>query len=99
MFSSTIASSLASALAARDDAALELSPYGYRPATANTVAYLVVFSLLTAAHFGLAIKYKYWSAFVTMVTGGLLEILGWAGRRWSSENLGIWDPFLMQICW
>lgn len=75
------------------------SPYGYIPSTASTVAYLTVFSLLTIVHLGLGIKYKYYSALVTMVIGGFLEILGWAGRLWSNQNALIWDPFIMQICW
>lgn len=75
------------------------SPYGYTPGLSNTVAYVVVFSLLTIVHLVLAIKYKYYSAIATMVVGGLLEILGWAGRLWSHENVLIWDNFIMQICW
>lgn len=76
-----------------------ISPYGYVPAMANTVAYLTVFSLLTLVHFLLALRYKYYSAIVTMVIGGILEIIGWAGRVWSAKNVLMWDPFIMQTCW
>lgn len=75
------------------------SPYGYIPALSNTIAFTVVFSLLTLVHLGLALRYKYWSAIVTMVIGGLLEIIGWSGRLWSAKNVYLWDPFIMQICW
>lgn len=75
------------------------SPYGYIPSLASTVAYLTVFSLLTLVHLGLGIRYKYYSAIVTMVVGGLLEVIGWAGRLWSHKNILNWDPFIMQICW
>lgn len=80
------------------DAPLD-SPYGYTPAMANCIAFTVVFSLLTIAHLGLAIKFKYWAAIATMVVGGLLEIIGWAGRLWSAKNPLLWDNFIMQICW
>lgn len=75
------------------------SPYGYIPGMANTIAFTTVFSLLTLVHLILAVKYKYWSAIVTMVIGGLLEIIGWAARLWSAKNVLIWDPFIMQTCW
>lgn len=75
------------------------SPYGYMPSTASCIAYLTMFSILTAVHLGLGVRYKYHSAIATMVPGGLLEIIGWAGRYWSNQNLLIWDPFIMQICW
>ncbi|CAK9779551.1 RTA1-domain-containing protein [Cutaneotrichosporon oleaginosum] len=74
------------------------SPYGYVPALPNVIAYLAVFSLLTLTHLGLGIKYKYYSAIVTMVAGGLLEVIGWAGRLWSNQSLLNWNPFIMQIC-
>ncbi|BEJ16825.1 hypothetical protein CspHIS471_0602260 [Cutaneotrichosporon sp. HIS471] len=78
--------------------ALTESPYGYIPALPNVIAYLVVFSLLTGIHLGLGIKYKYYSALVTIVVGGLLEVIGWSGRLWSNQNPLNWNPFIMQIC-
>ncbi|GMK58382.1 hypothetical protein CspeluHIS016_0504140 [Cutaneotrichosporon spelunceum] len=77
--------------------ALTSSPYGYVPALPNVIAYLVVFSLLTGVHLGLGIRYKYYSALVTMVPGGVLEIIGWSGRLWSNLNPLNWNPFIMQI--
>ena len=60
-------------LVARKNALEYQSPYGYTPSLAPGVAYLVVFSLLTLIHTGLAIKYKYWIVFVTLVPGGIRE--------------------------
>lgn len=55
---------------------------------------------------------SYWWILVTLVPGGLLEIIGWTGRYWSSQNvlnievcaysqlgrpLTLLQPFLMQI--
>ncbi|KAJ9094716.1 hypothetical protein QFC21_005874 [Naganishia friedmannii] len=42
---------------------------------------------------------SYWWILATLVPGGLLEIVGWAGRYWSSQNVLNIQPFLMQICW
>lgn len=74
------------------------SPYGYTPSLSSTVAYTVVFALLTIVHLVLAVKFKYASAIATMVAGGVLEVIGWAGRLWSHKNVLLWDPFIMQIC-
>ncbi|GHJ90097.1 hypothetical protein NliqN6_6499 [Naganishia liquefaciens] len=40
---------------------------------------------------------NYWFILVTLVPGGLLEVVGWAGRYWSSQNVLNIEPFLMQI--
>ncbi|KAJ9108611.1 hypothetical protein QFC19_002329 [Naganishia cerealis] len=40
---------------------------------------------------------NYWWILATLVPGGLLEIVGWAGRYWSSQNVLNIQPFLMQI--
>ncbi|TXT10963.1 hypothetical protein VHUM_01714 [Vanrija humicola] len=72
------------------------SPYGYVPTLTTTVPFIAVFGLLTAIHLGLGIRYRYWSALGTMVAGGLLEVIGWAGRVWSSQNPTLFDPFIMQ---
>ncbi|KAK1920776.1 RTA1 like protein-domain-containing protein [Papiliotrema laurentii] len=78
---------------------LELqSPYGYTPSLAPSMAYLVVFSVLTLVHVILGIRYKYWVVFVTLVPGGILEIVGWAGRLWSHYKVLNSNPFIMQIC-
>jgi hypothetical protein len=54
---------------------LELqSPYGYTPSLAPSMAYLVVFSVLTLVHVILGIRYKYWVVFVTLVPGGIREL-------------------------
>ncbi|GFZ42983.1 hypothetical protein JCM24511_00701 [Saitozyma sp. JCM 24511] len=74
------------------------SPYGYTPGKAPGYAYVVVFGVGLLLHIGLAVRYKYWIAMVTLIPGGLLEILGWAGRLWSAEKPTNSNPFLMQIC-
>jgi hypothetical protein len=49
----------------------------------------------TVLHVGQAIYYKVWWMFPTAVLAGFGEILGWAGRVWSSKNLVSDDPFMM----
>lgn len=52
----------------------------------------------SAVHSVQAFKSKYWIIYPTLVIGALVEVLGWAGRYWSSQNVTALDPFLMQIC-
>ncbi|OCF32275.1 hypothetical protein I316_05943 [Kwoniella heveanensis BCC8398] len=74
-----------------------ISPYGYVPGKAPGIAYIVVFALLGLVHIGLGIRYKYWLVFATLIPGTFLEVIGWAGRLWSAENVYMVTPFLMQI--
>jgi hypothetical protein len=79
---------------------LELrSPYDYTPALAPGLAFTIAFGLVTLVHCGIAVRYKNWAAFATLVPGGLLEIIGWAGRLWSHYSVLNSDPFIMQMCW
>jgi hypothetical protein len=79
---------------------LELeSPYPYTPDLATCLSYTIIFGLLTLIHCVLAIKYRYWVMLYVLIPGGLLEVLGWAGRLWSHYNVLDSDPFIMQMCW
>jgi hypothetical protein len=40
---------------------------------------------------------KYWIVYPTLVLGALTEVLGWSARYWSSQNVLLLTPFLMQI--
>lgn len=91
--------SVVATLAERADVVVRGSLYGYIPSLAPGIAYIVTYSLATLAHVVLAIKYKYWVIFVTLVPGGLLEVLGWAARLWSHWSASNFNPFLMQTCW
>ncbi|KII94270.1 hypothetical protein PLICRDRAFT_422235 [Plicaturopsis crispa FD-325 SS-3] len=73
------------------------SPYGYVPIKAVCIAYVVLFSLSTAAHFGQAIRYRMWWLMCTAVLAGVIEIIGWCGRLWSSFSPLTTTPFLIQI--
>jgi hypothetical protein len=60
-------------LAVRKNALEYRSPYGYTPSSSAGIAYVVCFAILTLIITGLAFRYKYWIAFVTLVPGGLRE--------------------------
>lgn len=74
------------------------SYYGYTPSGAWCIVFIVLFSLSAAIHAIQALRSRYWIIFPTLVLGALIEVLGWAGRYWSSQNEENLTPFLMQIC-
>ncbi|KAG9021374.1 hypothetical protein FRB95_002308 [Tulasnella sp. JGI-2019a] len=60
--------------------------------------FIVLFSLFGLTHLGQAIYYRIWWLVPTVVLCAFAELLGWAGRYWSSQNYRALTPFLMQIC-
>ncbi|WWD21830.1 hypothetical protein CI109_106318 [Kwoniella shandongensis] len=74
------------------------SNYGYTPTPAWCLAFIVLFSVSAAVHSVQAYRYKYWVIYPSLVLGALIEVLGWSGRYWSSQNVLLLTPFLMQIC-
>ncbi|KAF5322038.1 hypothetical protein D9619_002221 [Psilocybe cf. subviscida] len=72
------------------------NPYGYVPTHWIAILFLVLFGLSTAAHSGQAICYKL-KIFVFAVICGIMEIIGWVGRVWSSRNPLNGTPFNMQL--
>ncbi|KAE8541643.1 hypothetical protein D1P53_001812 [Cryptococcus gattii VGV] len=76
---------------------LNFSPYGYTPAAWVCVTFIILFVTLACVHTALGVKFKYWIVFPTLIFGCLLEIIGWAGRYWSNQNVLYNPPFLMQI--
>lgn len=47
-------------------------------------------------HIGQALYFRLWWLLPTACLAGVTEILGWSGRLWSSLNIGVLDPYLMQ---
>ncbi|TYJ57336.1 hypothetical protein B9479_001875 [Cryptococcus floricola] len=80
-----------------DDDYLSVSPYEYTPTGWVCVLFIVLFSLLGCTHIAQAIKGQYWVVLPTLAVGILLEVIGWAGRYWSNQNVLYNPPFLMQI--
>ncbi|KAK0207348.1 RTA1-like protein [Armillaria fumosa] len=71
--------------------------YGYTPDRAVCITFLSLFLVSTIVHVAQAIAYKTWWWLGTAVLCGVLEILGWSVRLWSSFNPGSKDPFAMQL--
>ncbi|GAA5867719.1 hypothetical protein JCM3774_003390 [Rhodotorula dairenensis] len=84
------------------DAVQEVDPsteqYGYVPSVSLGVIFIVLFSLTAALHLGQLIYARRYYFMVCMVIGGLLEVLGWAGRLWSHYAPSNFSPYVMQIC-
>ncbi|KAL4896994.1 RTA1 like protein-domain-containing protein [Aspergillus ambiguus] len=70
--------------------------YGYQPSQAAGIVFLVLFGLSMIAHTIQFTWSKTWWCAVFSV-GCLTEIIGWAGRTWSSECPYNMTAFLMQI--
>ncbi|ORX36221.1 RTA-like protein [Kockovaella imperatae] len=73
------------------------SNYGYTPSVAWCSVFIALFSLSGLLHIYQAWRAKYWVIFPTLVIGAAVEVLGWSGRLWSSQNVLLLTPFLMQI--
>ncbi|THH14780.1 hypothetical protein EW146_g5597 [Bondarzewia mesenterica] len=71
--------------------------YGYVPTEWVCALFVALFGLSTLLHVIEAAWSRLWWLFVTAVVAGILEILGWSGRLWSSRNPSAVNPFLMQI--
>ncbi|ORY26056.1 RTA-like protein [Naematelia encephala] len=71
--------------------------YGYVPSEGWAIAFVVLFSLSAIVHTAQATYSKYWIVYPTLVLGAIGEIIGWSARLWSSQNVYLLTPFLMQI--
>ncbi|KAG1888849.1 RTA-like protein, partial [Suillus subluteus] len=72
-------------------------PYHYVPMEWICVLFVVLYSISAALHLGQALKYKLWWMIPTATFTGLLEILGWSARLWSSRNPRLLTHYEMQI--
>ncbi|KAI0058666.1 RTA1-domain-containing protein [Artomyces pyxidatus] len=75
---------------------LEL-PYGYYPTKWICALYVALFGLSSLIHLGQLVWFRAWWLLPTAVFCGLLEVIGWSGRLWSSINPWLDTPHLMQI--
>jgi hypothetical protein len=51
----------------------------------------------TVLHIGQGIFYRTWFMIPTAGFAGVLEILGWSGRLWSSRDVHLKTPFMIQF--
>ncbi|KAH9949746.1 RTA1-domain-containing protein [Amylocystis lapponica] len=70
--------------------------YGYIPTEWIAILFIVLFSITTLLHVGQAIRSRIYWLLATSCIAGLLEIIGWAGRLWSSKNPYNLSPYIMQ---
>ncbi|TFK31659.1 RTA1 like protein-domain-containing protein [Crucibulum laeve] len=73
------------------------SPYHYTPTEGVAITFIVLFSISTLIHTGQSIRSRIWWLFPTACLCGILEVLGWVARLWSSFNVTAKQPFEMQI--
>ncbi|KAJ3510368.1 hypothetical protein NLJ89_g4712 [Agrocybe chaxingu] len=75
----------------------EDSPYGYVPTRYVTILFLALFGVSAALHFAQTIRYRMWWLFPTVGLCCILELLGWAGRLWSTFSPSNEEAFQIQI--
>lgn len=52
--------------------------------------------LRLALHAGQAVWYRLWWLLITPCVAGILEIIGWGARLWSSQSPFLEEPYFMQ---
>ncbi|KAE9394559.1 RTA1 like protein [Gymnopus androsaceus JB14] len=72
-------------------------PYNYVPTQYVAIIMLTLFGISTILHTGQAIYFRTWWALLTIVVAGLLEIMGWSARLWSSISPSLLSPYEMQL--
>ncbi|KAF8956219.1 RTA1 like protein-domain-containing protein [Flammula alnicola] len=73
------------------------SQYGYIPSRSAALIFLSLFAISTLVHSAQAVRYRLWFIFPTAVLCGVIEILGWSGRLWSSFSPIASTPFEIEI--
>ncbi|KAH9478584.1 hypothetical protein JR316_0009041 [Psilocybe cubensis] len=73
------------------------NPYGYVPSRATAVIFILLFATSTLLHAFQATKHRLWWFFWTACFCGIIELVGWSGRLWSSFNPLNGSAFQMQI--
>ncbi|KAE8442669.1 hypothetical protein EG329_002967 [Mollisiaceae sp. DMI_Dod_QoI] len=71
-------------------------PYGYTPSLAAGIVFCALFGFAMLLHTFTSVRYRVWWQLVFTV-GALTEVIGWAGRTWSSQCPFMTTPFLIQI--
>ncbi|CCM06469.1 uncharacterized protein FIBRA_08734 [Fibroporia radiculosa] len=74
-----------------------VNPYGYVPTEWICAFFVALFSVSTLIHAFQVVYTRLWWLFPMACVAGILEIIGWSGRLWSSQNPLAKEPYLMQI--
>ncbi|KAG1729969.1 RTA1 like protein-domain-containing protein [Suillus paluster] len=76
---------------------VSVGPYHYVPTEWICILFVVLYSISTVLHLGQAIKYRLWWMIPTAIFAGILEIMGWSARLWSSRSPKLLTPYEMQL--
>lgn len=70
--------------------------YGYVPSLSAGITFCVLFGLSSGGHLFRSIQHHCWSSYLLTIAA-VVEVIGWAGRTWSSQCPYNNTAFLMQI--
>jgi len=73
------------------------SPYHYIPTEGVAITFITLYGLSTLIHTSQAVYYRMWWLLPTVCLCGILEVMGWSARLWSSFSPKLSSPFEMQI--
>ncbi|KAG8855594.1 hypothetical protein FRB96_006788 [Tulasnella sp. 330] len=74
------------------------SSFGYVPTLWVCILFVALFSLTGLVHLYQSFRYKVAKWWIpTVFTCGLVEVIGWSGRIWGSQNVWSQNPYIMQI--
>ena len=69
----------------------------FLPTFAGNLTYAVLMGILLFAHLGLGIWYRTWGFLIGMISGLVLEIIGYAGRLMLHSDPFNFNNFLMYV--
>jgi hypothetical protein len=76
---------------------VQISVYGYRPSLAANITFIALYTLASAIHVYLGIKWKTWWFMGCMIAGAVNAIIGYVGRVMMYYNPFYFPAFMMQI--
>ncbi|KAG2344876.1 RTA1-domain-containing protein [Suillus weaverae] len=88
---------LASVFATSNPPQNHVGPYNYVPTEWICILFVVLYSISTVLHLGQALKFRLWWMLPTATFAGVLEVLGWSARLWSSHSPKLLTPYEMQL--
>ncbi|KIN94352.1 hypothetical protein M404DRAFT_17227 [Pisolithus tinctorius Marx 270] len=74
-----------------------IGPYNYVPTEWICITFVTLFAINTVLHLFQSWKFRMWWLIPTVVVAGILEIIGWSTRLWSSISPTLLTPFEIQL--
>ncbi|KAI6162722.1 RTA1 like protein-domain-containing protein, partial [Pisolithus thermaeus] len=72
-------------------------PYNYVPTEWICITFVALFGINTVLHLFQSYKFRMWWLIPTVILAGILEVLGWSARLWSSISPTLLTPFEIQL--